>query len=45
LRQTPRPEEGRNDYLMFGNPGRAVNPGSHIDVVVGRFRADGLMVE
>lgn len=45
LRQTPRPEEGRVYYVMFGNPGRLVKRGGRVDVVVGSFRADGLVVE
>lgn len=45
LRQTPRQEEGRIYYILFGNPNRLVKPGGHVDVVVGRFRADGLVVE
>ena len=45
LRQSPRPEEGRIYYILFGNPGKLVKPGGHVDVVVGRFRADGIIVE
>ncbi len=45
LRQTPRPEEGRSYYIIFGNPGRLVKRGGHVDVVIGSFRADGLVVE
>jgi hypothetical protein len=45
LRQTPREEEGRIYYILFGNPNRLVKPGGHVDVVVGRFRADGVVVE
>ena len=45
LRQTPRQEEGRIYYILFGNPNRLVKPGGHVDVVVGRFRADGVVVE
>lgn len=45
LRQAPRPEEGRIYYIMFGNPNQLVKRGGRVDVVVGRFRADGIFVE
>jgi hypothetical protein len=45
LRQAPRPEPGRIYYILFGNPGQLVKKGGHVDVVVGRFRADGIIVE
>jgi len=45
LRQAPRPEEGRIYYIMFGNPNQLVKRGGRVDVVVGRFRADGVFVE
>ncbi len=45
LRQTPRPEEGRVYYMIFGNPNKLVPKGGRVDVVIGNFRADGLLVE
>ncbi|MDE3011526.1 MAG: hypothetical protein KGI67_11615 [Pseudomonadota bacterium] len=45
LRQTPAPAEGRIYYILFGNPGRLVKPGGKVDVLVGAFRADGVIVD
>jgi hypothetical protein len=45
LRQAPRPEEGRIYYIIFGNPNQLVKKGGRVDVVIGRFRADGVFVE
>lgn len=45
LRQTPTPAEGRIYYILFGNPGRLVKPGGKVDVLVGAFRADGVIVD
>ena len=45
LRQSSSPEEGRVYYIIFGNPGKLVKKDGHVDVVIGRFRADGIVVE
>ena len=45
LRQTSRPVAEREYFIVFGNPGRLVRPGGLVSVVVGSFRADGLVVE
>jgi hypothetical protein len=45
LRQTATPQVGRIYWMMFGNPGRRIKPGSHVSVVIGDFRVDGLVVE
>lgn len=45
LRQSQTPEEGRTYWMAFSNKGRRVKPGDRVNVVVGSFRADGLVVE
>jgi hypothetical protein len=45
LRQVAPTEPGRTYFMMFGNPGRLVKPGSRVTVVVGNFRAEGLVVQ
>ena len=45
LRQLATPKMGREYWMAFFNPRQAVKPGSHVDVVIGNFRAKGLTVE
>jgi hypothetical protein len=45
LRQSPAPMEDRNYFMIFGNPGKLVKPGSHVTVVIGNLHIDGLVVE
>ncbi len=45
LRQTATPKEGRIYWMIFANGNRSLKPGSRVDVVIGQFRADGLVVE
>jgi len=45
LRQTSTPEDGREYWMVFTNVGRALKPGDHVDIVIGGFRADELVVE
>lgn len=45
LRQTEAPEVGRSYWMVFSNKGRLVKRGHRINVVVGAFRANGLVVE
>ena len=45
LRQTSTPEEGRVYWMAFSNKGRHVKRGDHVIVVIGGFRADGLVVD
>ncbi len=44
LRPDAKPEDGRNYFMIFGNPGKVVKLGSRVSVVVGNFRVDGLVV-
>jgi hypothetical protein len=45
LRQVATPEEGREYWMVFSNPGKLVKPGQRVDVVIGSFRVEGLLVE
>src|SRR6267143_577278 len=45
LRQTGTPEAGKAYWMAFSNKGRPVKKGDHVDVVIGQFRAQGLVVD
>ncbi len=45
LRQSAPPEAGKVYWMAFSNKGRRVKRGDRVDVVIGRFHADGLVVE
>lgn len=45
LRQTSAPAEGRSYWMAFSNKGRHVKRGDHVTVVIGQFRAEGLIVD
>ena len=45
LRQTGTPEAGKAYWMAFSNKGRLVKKGDRVDVVIGQFRADGLVVD
>jgi hypothetical protein len=45
LRQDPTPVAGRSYWMAFSNKGRLVKRGDRVSVVIGQFRADGLVVE
>jgi hypothetical protein len=45
LRQVNTPEAGRVYWMAFSNPRRTVRRGDHVNVVIGQFHADGLVVE
>lgn len=45
LRQTSTPETGRSYWVAFSNKGRLVKRGDRVNVVIGTFRADGLVVD
>jgi hypothetical protein len=45
LRQSSTPEAGRSYWMAFSNSGRPVKRGDHVDVVIGQFRAQGLVVD
>jgi len=45
LRQSSTPEAGKSYWMAFSNKGRLVKRGDRVDVVIGRFRAEGLVVD
>jgi hypothetical protein len=45
LRQSSTPENGKIYWMAFSNPRRTVKPGDRVNVVIGSFHADGLVVE
>jgi hypothetical protein len=46
LRQSSTPPvAGKSYWIAFSNKGRPVQRGDHVDVVIGRFRAEGLVVD
>jgi hypothetical protein len=45
LRQTQPPEAGKSYWMAFSNKGRLVKRGHRVDVVIGAFHANGLVVE
>ena len=44
LRQVATPQNGREYWMAFSNKSRQVKPGSHVTVMIGTFRAEGLVV-
>jgi hypothetical protein len=45
LRQTPPPEAGKTYWMLFSNKGEYVKRGDRVNVVIGNFHADGLVVD
>jgi hypothetical protein len=45
LRQSGPPEAGKAYWMAFSNKGRLVKRGDRVDVVIGTFRAQGLVVD
>ena len=45
LRQSSTPIAGKQYWMAFSNSGRRVRPGHRVDVQIGNFRAQGLVVE
>jgi hypothetical protein len=45
LRQTGTLKAGQEYWITFSNKGNLVRPGDRVNVVVGQFHADGLLVE
>lgn len=44
LRQVATPQNGREYWMTFSNKSHQVKPGSHVTVMIGTFRAEGLVV-
>jgi hypothetical protein len=45
LRQSSTPEAGKSYWMAFSNKGRLVKRNHRVSVVIGTFRADGLVVD
>jgi hypothetical protein len=45
LRQTSTPEAGKSYWMAFSNSGRLLKRGDRVDIVIGNFHAEGLMIE
>lgn len=45
LRNTRKPQADRNYFILFANPGRYVQKGKSVTVVIGEFKAEHLVVE
>jgi hypothetical protein len=45
LRQSSPPENGKSYWMVFSNKGRLVKRGDQVNVVIGTFHADGLVVD
>lgn len=45
LRQAVPPEAGKEYWMVFSNKGNLVRPGDRVNVSIGAFHAEGLMVE
>ena len=45
LRQSGTPEAGKAYWMAFSNKGGMVKRGDRVSIVIGRFRADGLVVD
>ena len=45
LRQYNEPEAGKSYWMAFSNPRLTVKRGDYVNVVIGRFRVDGIVVQ
>ena len=45
LRQSSAPEAGKSYWMALSNKGRLVKRGDRVSVMIGQFRAEGLVVE
>jgi hypothetical protein len=45
LRQSSPPEAGKTYWMLFSNKGGHVKRGDKVNIVIGKFRADGLVVD
>ncbi len=45
LRQSSSPQAGKTYWMAFSNKGGFVKPGHRVNVVIGQFRAEGLVVQ
>jgi hypothetical protein len=45
LRQAATPQAGQEYWMVFSNKGNLIKPGDRVNVMIGAFHADGLVVE
>ena len=45
LQQTSPPKSKQVYWMVFANESKIVKPGNLVEAVIGRFRADGLVVQ
>ena len=45
LRQSIPPENGKSYWMVFSNKGRFVKRGDRVNIVIGQFQANGLVVD
>jgi len=45
LRNSNPPLAGHTYWMFFANPGKLVQPGEHVDIEIGDFVAEGLVVQ
>jgi hypothetical protein len=45
LRQSAPPENGKSYWMVFSNKGRPVKRGDRVNVAIGQFQANGLVVD
>lgn len=45
LRQLGNLEQDKDYWMVFSNKGNLVRPGDRVDVIIGKFHADGLLVQ
>jgi hypothetical protein len=45
LRQSSTPIAGKSYWMAFSNKGRRVKRGDHVNVVIGNFHAEGLVID
>ena len=45
MRVKNKPEAGMVYWMAFSNPGKVVKPGDHVNVVIGQFHVNGLVVQ
>jgi len=45
LRQSSTPEVGKSYWMAFSNKGGRVKRGDRVEIIIGNFQADGLIIE
>jgi hypothetical protein len=45
LRNSNLPKDGTTYWMFFGNPGKFIKPGEQVNIEIGDFVAEGLVVQ